>query len=659
MIELKRKEDCVGCRTCSMVCPRHCIKMVQDDEGFIYPQIDTSMCIDCGKCELVCPVLNDFVVDGKMDAWYGAYNKKRDVQIKSSSGAAFYELATYVLERKGLVWGAAWTEQNTVKHVCIQSPDELYKIQKSKYLQSDLGNAFELIKKQLTENYLVLFSGTPCQVKALLLFLKSHSKNLITVEVVCHGVSSPRVFQSYMSANKLKSVDFRSKEKGWYNYEVKLVSESGNVQTMKATENLYMKGFLKDLFNRPSCTQCPAKSFKSGADYTLGDFWGVEYVVPDLFDQGGVSLIGMHTVKARNNWKEIKSSFIYKSVDYEEAVKYNASMVKSAVASRDRESFFKDLNDQGIMKALTTYTAEVPSCEKSKQQWSGDWKNQFKQYAIRTREYLYRKLDLLYSRLHKSPQIESVATTLQYILTHKCSVFRFGEEELELMEGRKKLPFKLDPVLETRLKTVLQTESSHLIQCIPDVFTGLNQYRSRYSEYLKIQIVRTRKNWYQHLSMDRIYYNAFINQCYTLYADKTNVQLYFDRWKAIWKDRDLLIVEGEKTRLGLDSDFFHTANSIKRILCPKSQAEEWHKELLEECQQFSKDHLILVAVDSMTGLLVLELTDCGYQTIDARQIGDEYEWYLVQENNINQDADKTSETELDEKQYRSQIVCRL
>ncbi len=352
MITISDKWQCVGCAACKDVCPSRCISMEVDEEGFWYPKINENLCVNCHKCEKVCPVHNDVIKYSRESVWYAAFHKKTEVRLESSSGAAFYEFARVVLSRGGVVWGAAFDECMNLRHIAIETVNELPKLMKSKYVQSSLEGVFLQTREYLKNGFQVLFSGTPCHIKALKLFLGKKYDNLVTVEVVCHGVPSPGVFHSYCKECGIKDIDFRRKERGWYDYDVCITTQKNKKKTYRASKDLFMQGFLKNLYLRPSCSRCQAKSFRSGADITLGDFWGIEQIKPEMYDNKGVSLIGLHTDKAKKIWDEISQQFVFLRVNEEDVLKPDSVMLISCKAHPDRTDFFKIYTRNGVMKAL-------------------------------------------------------------------------------------------------------------------------------------------------------------------------------------------------------------------------------------------------------------------------------------------------------------------
>ena len=211
-------ENCCGCGACVNICPTNAISYSTDKYGFIIPTIDTSKCISCGKCERICPFKN--VIDGvSPKKAFAAISKRNDVLLNSSSGGVFYSLAKFIIENRGCVFGATLNENFEIKHVCVETVDDLFKLQKSKYVQSFMGNVYGIAREKLKNGCMVLFSGTPCQIAAMRAFAKGlNTTNLYLVEVVCHGVPSQEIFNDYLSnlqtcKNVLKSYVFRYKRK--------------------------------------------------------------------------------------------------------------------------------------------------------------------------------------------------------------------------------------------------------------------------------------------------------------------------------------------------------------------------------------------------------------------------------------------------------------
>lgn len=259
MIKITQKEKCCGCRACMQKCPQKCITMKEDEEGFTYPVIDKSRCINCGLCEKVCPIIRDDLYEITKPVtnikFYAAYNKNDIILKDSSSGGIFWLLVEYVMENQGVVYGAAYEDLYAVKHFRAETLEEAKKFRKSKYLPSDTNHTYEMAEKDLKEGRKVLYSGTPCQISGLYAFLGKNYENLYTCDVVCHGVPSMKVFREYiksiekMKKDKVSAICFRDKIHGWGPNHITLTMKSGKNITTKSVENTFhLRIFKKFVF---------------------------------------------------------------------------------------------------------------------------------------------------------------------------------------------------------------------------------------------------------------------------------------------------------------------------------------------------------------------------------------------------------------------------
>lgn len=381
MISIKDKKACCGCGACVQRCPKQCITLHEDSEGFLYPVADASVCINCGLCEKVCPVINQHTAHEPLQT-FAAKNSNEAVRAASSSGGVFTMLAESVIKSGGVVFGAAFDQQWKVVHTCATTIGGLQKFRGSKYLQSQTNNTFKEAEAYLKQGRQVLYSGTPCQVAGLKRYLRKDYDNLLTVDFICHGVPSPGVFRTYLrdeinrhSARqsggkntvllpciplvaesdglgggdvKIQSVSFRDKRKGWKKFGFALglskASAAGEKNSVLLSysplnKDLFMRGFLRDLYLRPSCYACPAKELKSGSDITLGDFWGIETLLPELDDDRGISAVTANTEKGRALLQELNAE--QTEVAYREVVKRNPALVHSASEPKGRKAFFE------------------------------------------------------------------------------------------------------------------------------------------------------------------------------------------------------------------------------------------------------------------------------------------------------------------------------
>lgn len=362
MIKISNKSECSGCHACINICPKQCISMKTDCEGFWYPYIDIDKCINCNLCEKVCSIYNDLnKIDNKITA-YACKNTNEEIRNTSSSGGVFTLLCEYIIKNGGVVFGAAFNEYFEVEHMHAETLEECFKFRGSKYVQSKIGNTYKMAKRYLDEDKLVLFSGTPCQISSLDLFLKKKYKNLLMVDIACHGVPSPLVYKKYLKSledinkSKISSLSFRDKTTGWKNYSCKVDFENGKTIKEIGYDNMYMKGFLSDIYLRPSCYKCKSKKPITAADITLADYWGVQNIHSDFDDDKGVSLVLVNTELGQNIMEKLSSSMdiIESNLDY--AIKCNPSIKISSKCNSGRKQFFEELNNRNIEKNIYKYT---------------------------------------------------------------------------------------------------------------------------------------------------------------------------------------------------------------------------------------------------------------------------------------------------------------
>lgn len=342
------KYDCCGCTACYSVCPVNAIRMVADDEGFQYPVVNQSVCVNCKMCESVCPLRAGNKHSDPINV-YAAKNKQEAVRLCSSSGGIFSLLADYIEAQGGVIYGAAFDEQFTVRHMRTEAAGEWKKFCVSKYTQSDMGNTFWSVRADLDSGRMVLFSGTPCQVDGLKRYLKGarvSCDGLVTCDIVCHGTPSPKVWADYLdylvkrTGRQIGCVSFRDKEKtGWHNSTLTIKDGKEQMilkETMK--ENFFSKLFFSHLILRPSCHRCQYAGFRRPGDFTLGDFWGIEKNHPRFDDDKGISLVMVHTEKGQKIWQEIQSGAESFPVTKEQCVQ--PPLVAPSQEHPDRESFW-------------------------------------------------------------------------------------------------------------------------------------------------------------------------------------------------------------------------------------------------------------------------------------------------------------------------------
>ncbi len=359
MIQISEKAKCAGCHSCALACPRNCITMKADDEGFLYPEVNEDMCTGCNLCEKACPVIkNEYSCDNDPQA-YAAYSKNDILRKESSSGGMFTEIAEHIIEKGGIVFGAAFDDNFNVNHIAVKTANELKKLRGSKYVQSTIGNAYKDAEDYLEKGDLVLFTGTPCQIAGLYAYLKKDYENLITQDIICHGVPSPMLWRKYLSKQckgyDTTSVSFRNKKYGWKRFSMRITVTDGKEFLSPLDKDEYMRAFLKNLSLRPSCYNCKFKKMNRQSDFTLADFWGIENILPDISDDKGTSLLIVNSEKARLIFEAVKEKVEFKVVDITKAIKYNSAMIKSADKPEKRDDFIKTVVDSGFETASRKY----------------------------------------------------------------------------------------------------------------------------------------------------------------------------------------------------------------------------------------------------------------------------------------------------------------
>lgn len=368
MIKILDKHNCCGCLACLNACPKKCISPKTDAEGFSYPIADESICINCGICEKICPFLNPHKNSASPEC-FAMQSKNCEILKKCSSGGVFPELAKETLSRGGIVFGAAYTEDfKRVKHIAITSEVELPKIMGSKYLQSDMGVVYAQVKDAVKNGRETLFSGTPCQVAGMKNFLGNLSSrpNYLAVEIICHGVPTPKYWEKYINeyvlkkaeeidkTAKLTEVNLRDKSDGWQNFNSTFAFESKSKRLTfvdKTRESYYMVPFLANLNLRPSCQNCKCKYDNSAADITIGDFWGYDGAFPKETIPNGISCVLATTEKGREKIGDISARFSTEPVALKTLKDKNSALINSVkIPCGKREVFFANLDNPNLLK---------------------------------------------------------------------------------------------------------------------------------------------------------------------------------------------------------------------------------------------------------------------------------------------------------------------
>lgn len=364
----ENKNDCTGCAACVGVCPVNCITMEADKEGFRYPKIDLDKCIHCNKCRKLCEAAQSEIVEKRNEKAYVSYSKNTEIRFTSSSGGMFSELANRVIDSGGSVYGVGFTENWHVTHQCAESKSEVEKLRGSKYVQSEMDSCFVEIRDKLEQDKLVYFSGTPCQVDGLLTFLNKEYDNLITQDIICHGVPSPEVWKEYVNIRSkgqpISRISFRDKTYGWHYFSMCIETNQKNY-VKRLDEDVYTRLFLDNVILRPSCYNCHHKHLHRKADITIADCWGNTSGVKD--DDKGISLIFANTEKGQRLISEISGNLEMNEIPFEKAVSSQGAMTKSVPYNQNRDLFFSLVEESGMRKTIEKwYGGKNPVLLKSK-----------------------------------------------------------------------------------------------------------------------------------------------------------------------------------------------------------------------------------------------------------------------------------------------------
>ena len=352
MIQLMKKADCCGCGACVQSCPKNCMTMVADSEGFLYPKVDEAACANCGLCEKVCPILSFKKPAAENVAAYAGYTPDEPLRQASSSGGVFSVLAQAILDRGGVIAGAAFAEDFSVSHIVVEKQGDLNRLRGSKYVQSRMEDVYIQVRQLLKQGRPVLFTGVACQVAGLKTFLGKNYDGLYTVDVLCHGVPSPKVWKHYLAEQeqrhgaKILAASFRHKRKGWKSFSMVLDFDNQKQYHEILDLDAFMRLFLTNICLRPSCHSCRFKDFPRPADLTIGDAWGIGKHMPELDDDRGTSVVLVNSPKGRQLWDTVAGGLVYKPGQLDTLLPKDADSRRSVRPHSNRSRFFAAL-DQG------------------------------------------------------------------------------------------------------------------------------------------------------------------------------------------------------------------------------------------------------------------------------------------------------------------------
>jgi coenzyme F420-reducing hydrogenase beta subunit len=366
-ITVLKKEECFGCRSCEQICPQNCISILPDTEGFLYPQINSDLCINCGLCLKHCPSVCAVKHEGYPKA-LGLKLKDEKELSESASGGVFAGVANYIIENKGVVFGCAFNDNLQAQHIKVESKEVLKSLKGSKYVTSNTLQTYKEVSATLKSNpdKLVFYSGTPCQIHGLYSFLGFHPENLLTADIICHGVPSQKLFDKYIKwlSLKLKGeityIGFRDKDiSGW--------TCKGKAKTKFKTKKIYgavdpyYSSFLYGNIYRHSCYQCPFTDIKKrAADITMGDFWGIENINSKFYSSKGVSCCLLNSEKGKMFFEKVRNNYESIETTIEDVTIRNYNLLRPTKKPPVRDTIYNGIDDMSIEKYIKKLYAPLP-----------------------------------------------------------------------------------------------------------------------------------------------------------------------------------------------------------------------------------------------------------------------------------------------------------
>lgn len=348
-------EDCYGCGACEQICGHDALHLIANKEGFLYPEINTDKCTNCGLCERVCPI--DVNPRGSVKQTIAAQYQDASV-MNSASGGIFKAVADFVLKQGGYVAGCVFDKSFNAIHILSNSPDEIAKMQGSKYVQSKIGDVYKEVRQKLRDGVPVLFSGTPCQVAGLKGFLMKDYENLITLDLICHGVPSPKLLQEYLDSTyrtKGEVVDFkfRNKQKnGWCSQGSVSVNVNGRIKQKRTTPytDSYYYYYLANSVSRRCCYSCKYSSTTRVGDITIGDYWNLQNILPDFDCRKGASVALVNTAKGEKVIAEIREKLMLQPTTLQQAVDANGNLSAPCEKPGNRDEIYQQIEQYGYCK---------------------------------------------------------------------------------------------------------------------------------------------------------------------------------------------------------------------------------------------------------------------------------------------------------------------
>ena len=361
-MQVENKSNCTGCGACYNVCPVGAITMQGDKYGFYKPKIDETKCIHCGLCEKICP-LDKYKSNNNEPEVFALINKDDNTRLKCASGGAFAAFAKYILEQNGVVYGVVWDENIVAIHSRAENVEQLEKMYSSKYVQANTKDSFKQAKNDLDNGKKVLYSGTPCQIAGLKSYLKKDYENLITIDLICHGIPSPLILEKYKqeflnenNEKKILNLNFRSKKRGWGAFYTLIINTDKKEYCIDCSKSSYLKAF-GNLSLNSSCLNCQFNKIPRTADITIGDFWGVNEYDSSLNDEKGTSIILINNEKGKKILKQVELNCKLQKIPLEVAIKKNPNIYSSSKAHKNRIEFLEDVcvNNKSLKSSVKKY----------------------------------------------------------------------------------------------------------------------------------------------------------------------------------------------------------------------------------------------------------------------------------------------------------------
>ena len=377
MICIKDKNDCCGCTACYNICPKKAIAMEADEEGFLYPQVNKELCVECGLCEKVCPIQHMPFANNTKKESYVLRTKNKDVLKESTSGGFVSPLAEWIFKNQGVFCASTYDSSFKVRHICVDTQEKYNNsmFRGSKYVQSQLEGCFQEIKYYLKQDRMVCFVGTTCQVNGLKAFLGRDYNELITVDLVCHGTPSPKLWDKYLDYQKkkynsnIKNINFRNKTYGYHSGTMKIQFVNGKEYYGSARVDLMLKSFFKEISSRPICYACPFKTLDRCSDFTIYDCWHASDLVPKLKDDDkGYTNVIVQSEKGREIFQHISKEYEIYPADTQKAIELDGIMVlNSAKKHSNRDEYYKDMDKktlEELLKQQLNHLVEIRSYSK-------------------------------------------------------------------------------------------------------------------------------------------------------------------------------------------------------------------------------------------------------------------------------------------------------